>query len=217
MHRCALVSVNGGWNLLIGAQTTSGTWAAVHVPPACATLWDEAGKDACFERAAWRAIAAAPGAWIARAPAKVAATLDVFGAAPWYLRTSNPGAFSEEAKLRLSAIELIACRLLLVGALAVAAGPSGPRVRARLAIAACGAVAACTPAAWLGYVALSLAIGLLGRRALAAAPVVVASTAAVIAATVLVHAVFFGAGRYGLVVTPFVAAMAFVPRAGAKA
>src|SRR5262245_11712687 len=27
MHRCALVSVNGGWNLLIGAHTESGSWA----------------------------------------------------------------------------------------------------------------------------------------------------------------------------------------------
>ena len=33
--------------------------------------------------------------------------------------------------------------------------------------------------------------------------------AAVIGATAAIHAVFFGAGRYGLVVAPFVAVLAF--------
>ncbi|HEY5241704.1 MAG TPA: glycosyltransferase family 39 protein, partial [Polyangiaceae bacterium] len=60
MNRCALVSVNGGWNLLIGAHTRSGSWEAMDVPVECATVWDEAGKDACFERAARRDIAAGP-------------------------------------------------------------------------------------------------------------------------------------------------------------
>jgi hypothetical protein len=35
-------------------------------------------------------------------------------------------------------------------------------------------------------------------------------TAAVLVATAVMHAVFFGAGRYGLVVVPFVTALAFV-------
>jgi hypothetical protein len=35
-------------------------------------------------------------------------------------------------------------------------------------------------------------------------------TAAVLVATAVLHAVFFGAGRYGLVVVPFVTALAFV-------
>ncbi|MFX8696456.1 hypothetical protein ABTM58_20720, partial [Acinetobacter baumannii] len=49
MHRCALVSVNGGWNLLIGADlATEGGWSPIQVPDACKEVYDEAGKDACF-------------------------------------------------------------------------------------------------------------------------------------------------------------------------
>ncbi len=209
MHRCALVSVNGGWNLLIGAQTTTGSWDQIHVPDECATAWDEAGKDACFEQVARRDIAASPVAWLARAPAKIATTLDYFGAAPWYLHVANPKAFGDAAKLSLAVIETIACRLLLLGALWAVGRRQGPRLPARTGVAAAGALAAVTTHAWSGYVAIVVAVALLGRRALASAPAVVPATAGVIAATVLVHAIFFGAGRYGLVVAPFVAVLAF--------
>jgi hypothetical protein len=83
---------------------------------------------------------------------------------------------------------------------------------ARWGVAAAGAIAAVTEYGWLGYVAVAVAVGLLGRRGLASAPVVVPATAAVVLVTVVVHAAFFGAGRYGLVVAPFVAALAFAGR-----
>jgi 4-amino-4-deoxy-L-arabinose transferase-like glycosyltransferase len=100
MHRCAMVSVNGGWNLLIGATTTSGGWQPVAVPTECATVWDEAEKDVCFGDAARRRIAGAPLAWIARAPAKLAMTFDYFGAGPWYLHASGPAAAAQRGSAR---------------------------------------------------------------------------------------------------------------------
>jgi hypothetical protein len=209
MNRCALVSVNGGWNLLIGAQTRSGAWEEMDTPPECLTVWDEAGKDACFERAARRDIAAAPLAWMARAPAKLAVTLDYFGAAPWYLHTSNGDAFDDAAKVRLAVVETVACRLLLLGALLAVARTAGARRVARWIVAGGGAIAAVTVHGWLGYLAVAVAVALLGRRALSRGPMVAPATAAVIVMTAAVHAVFFGAGRYGLVVVPFVAALAF--------
>ncbi len=210
MHRCALVSVNGGWNLLIGAQTRGGSWEPVDVPAECATVWDEAGKDACFERAGLRRIAASPGAWLARAPGKIASTLDYFGAAPWYLHASNPDAFGDAAKVRLGAVETVACRLLLLGALFSAAWASGPRRKARGIVAAAGGVAAMTVQGWLGYLALVVVVAAMGPRAWRRVPLVLPAGAALVLLTMLVHAVFFGAGRYGLVVAPLVAAMAFV-------
>src|SRR6202012_2526576 len=39
MHRCALVSVNGGWNLPIGATSDSGGWAPVPVRAERGTVW----------------------------------------------------------------------------------------------------------------------------------------------------------------------------------
>ena len=216
MHRCALVSVNGGWNLLIGAQTETGGWAPVVVPSECATVWDEAGKDRCFERAATASIRANPGAWLARIPAKVAVTLDYVGAAPWYLHASNAAAFGEQSKETLGALETIFSRALLLVALVGAARFPGKRSLARKLVALFGAAGALTLHAWVGYAALVGIAALLGRRALAAAPVAMSSTAAVIVATAMVHATFFGAGRYGLVALPFVAVLAFAvfPRRG---
>ncbi len=207
MHRCALVSVNGGWNLLIGAQTTSGSWEPVRVPAACASVWDEAGKDDCFERAARRWILADPAEWLARAPAKLSATFDYFGAGPWYLHASNGQAFDERAKERLGAVETVVCRLLLLGALVGCGRLRGEKLLARKVVALVGAARAITHHGWTGYAAIAVGVAMLGLRGAVRAPMVVAATAAVIAATGLVHAAFFGAGRYGLVVVPFVACL----------
>jgi hypothetical protein len=209
MHRCALVSVNGGWNLLIGAQTTTGSWDELQVPPECATVWDEAAKDACFEHAAREAIAAAPGAWLARAPAKLATTFDYFGAAPWYLHASDAAAFGDDAKVALGTAETIASRLLLVAALVACALASGSHPGARRVLGAAGVVTAFLRHGWPAYLVLVVVAALLGRRAWARGPLAVPIAACVIALTALVHAVFFGAGRYGLAVVPFVALVPF--------
>jgi hypothetical protein len=210
MHRCAFVSVNGGWNLLIGAHSRAGAWEPVDVPAECATVWDEAQKDVCFERAARREIAAAPFAWLSRAPGKIAATLDYFGAAPWYLHASNPGAFDDARKACLGAVETVACDLFLLVALVRTGCAAGPRFWARMAVAFVGGLAAAISLhTWIGYLALAATVLLFGARALARGTVVAPATAAVLVATAGVHAAFFGAGRYGLVVVPFVAALAF--------
>lgn len=215
MERCALVSVNGGWNLAIGTQTESGGWRELEVPEACATVFQEAAKDACFGREATQAIARAPGRWLARAPAKLRVTFDYFGAAPWYLHTANAEAFPYRAKVALGAVETLVSRLLLAAALVAVLrmrsdDPRGLLRRARTGLTAVGLVACVLVPGTVGYLALAGAIGALGRRALARAPLVVPFTAAIIVATAALHAVFFGAGRYGMVVVPFVAALAFI-------
>jgi len=207
MHQCALVSVNGGWNLLIGAQTRTGGWEPVSVPPECATVWDEAGKDACFARAAKRQIGALPGDWLARIPRKLGVTFDYFGAAPWYLHASNPAAFGDRAKTGLGGVETLVCRLFLLAALVTCGRLPGRRVLARKGVALAGAVGALTLHGWIGYLAIVACVALAGWRALARAPTPVVAGAAIIAATVAVHSAFFGAGRYGLIVVPFVTMM----------
>jgi hypothetical protein len=215
MHQCALVSVNGGWNLLIGTQTASGAWQPVDVPEACRTVWDEAAKDRCFGDAARAAIAGAPLGWLARAPAKVAVTFDYFGAGPWYLHEANGAAFGERAKVVLGAVETLASSLVLVVALASVALAEGPRRTARLVIAGAGTLLALVLLhAWIAYVALAATILAFGPRWLARAPLVVPWTAVVILLTAATHAVFFGAGRYGLVVVPFVSVLAWTAALG---
>lgn len=210
MERCALVSVNGGWNLAIGTQTTSGGWQEMAVPEACKEVFAEAAKDECFGREARRVILADPGAWLARVPAKLRVTFDYFGAAPWYLHAANPDAFPYRAKVTLGAVETVISRLLLAGALVSVRKLEGPRTLLREAITGFGLLACFLAAGALGYVACGLAVLLLGRKELERVPLLVPASAVVLLATAVLHAVFFGAGRYGLMVVPFVSALAFV-------
>lgn len=209
MERCALVSVNGGWNLAIGTQTTDGGWAPIDVPDACKTVFQEAAKDTCFAREAVALIRAHPGAWLARAPKKLRATFDYLGAAPWYLHTANAERFPYRAKVVLGTIETIAVRLLLAAALVAAIRAPGRGRLARRVVGGLGLVACVVVPGWLAYVACAIAVLLCGVRELARAPIVVPLAAFVIAATAITHATFFGSGRYGLVVLPFVTALAF--------
>lgn len=210
MQQCALVSVNGGWNLAIGTQTVGGGWQEMAVPDACKEVFAEAAKDECFGREARREILARPGAWLARIPAKLRVTFDYFGAAPWYLHAANPEAFPYRAKVWLGAFETLVSRLLLVAALVSVRKLEGPRRLLREAVTGFGLLACFLAAGALGYVACGLAVLLLGREELERQPLVVPASAVVLLATAVMHSVFFGAGRYGLMVVPFVAVLAFV-------
>jgi 4-amino-4-deoxy-L-arabinose transferase-like glycosyltransferase len=221
MKSCALVSVNGGWNLLIGSArgaASTGHWMPIDVPEPCKTVWDEAGKDACFGQAARTIIANDPLTFLSLVPRKLAATFDYCGAGPWYLHAASPAAFSEQAKRRAGVVETVFVRLSLLFALvAVSAAswrrPALGRLARPLIAFLCLGGAACllhTHAAW-SFVALSLLLLLAmtspGRPGLGRTSAVFAGSFAVLATTILVHAVFFGAGRYSLVVLPFVTAL----------
>lgn len=210
MERCALVSVNGGWNLAIGTQTDNGGWQELGVPDACKTVFQEAAKDECFGREAVKLIVARPGAWLARIPAKLRVTFDYFGAAPWYLHTANAERFPYRAKVILGAVETLASRLLVAAALVAVFRMRAGSAWLRKGLAAIGLVASVLVPGTIAYLALAAAILTLGRAALEKAPLVVPATALVILATAATHAVFFGAGRYGMIVVPFVTALAFV-------
>lgn len=209
MERCALVSVNGGWNLAIGVQTEDGGWAPIDVPEACKTVFQEAEKDACFGAEAAAAIRAHPRGWLARAPRKLSATFDYLGAAPWYLHTANASAFPHRAKVALGVVETLAVRLLLASAIFGAMRVPGAARRARLVLGGVGLATCLLVPGTFAYVICSVVVLLLGARALARMPVAVPLTAAVVLATVATHAVFFGSGRYALVVVPFVTGLAF--------
>jgi hypothetical protein len=209
MHRCALVSVNGGWNLLIGAaDEATGSWAPIQVPKSCETVWDEAEKDECFEREARRLIVGSPGRWVGLVPARLAATFDYAGAPGFYLHASNPDAFGESAKVALGAVETVFERLAYLGALAFAGLAPGPRRKLRVAIALLSAVLLFQVHAYLGILGLLIALALLGK-ALLSGPVLPAATFFVLLATAAVHAIFFGAGRYSMVAFPLVTALGF--------
>jgi hypothetical protein len=215
MNRCALVSVNGGWNLLIGARTDTGSWTALEAPDDCKEVWDEAAKDACFEHAARREIAAAPVAWLEKIPKKLGITLDVLAAGPSYMHRSNPRAFGERAVLLWGAVETLATRLLMALGMLAAAPLFRLRVRRkrwrvtapRFALGAVGICFAFARHAWPAWAIL--AILCLWRERSERRSMLRLSSGIVIAATMLTHAVFFGAGRYGLLVVPLSTLAAF--------
>ncbi|HKQ70635.1 MAG TPA: glycosyltransferase family 39 protein [Polyangiaceae bacterium] len=210
MHRCALVSFNGGWNLLIGSsERATGSFAPIDVPEACRTVWDEAEKDICFGREARRVIAAHPGRFLALVPARLAATFDYSGAPGYYLHASNPDAFGDRAKLLLGAVETVYERFAYLGALAAAALWRGPRQRVRFAVAVFSALLLLQVHAYLAVLGLCAVLGLLGRSLFEGPPLLPATLAA-LGATAVAHAVFFGAGRYSMVVFPLVTALAFL-------
>ncbi len=214
MGRCALVSVNGGWNLLIGTdRDANGSWAAVKVPPACRTVYDEAEKDACFGREAARDIAAQPIAWLTLVPKKLAATFDYAGAGPWYLHASNPSAFPYRAKIVVGAVEVFFERICVLLSLAAVARASRTERRAvargLLGLTMFSAAALFTVHAYLAVLGLALALGILAlRRGAQADPPIFAGTLVVLGSTLVIHAVFFGAGRYSLVTFPALVALA---------
>jgi hypothetical protein len=216
MKECALVSVNGGWNLLIGADPAStGSWSPIKVPAACREVFDEAKKDRCFGEQARRYIADHPGAWLSLVPAKLAATFDHAAIASSYLHASNPTEMPDEATRRLAILETAYQRILVLLVLIGAARGLLGRSRARRMVGGSLVVglAAClffVHNAWPATVFLPAVLAL-DARVWTKRSFLLLATAIVVAVTALTHAVFFGATRYGMVVFPLVAALAPLP------
>jgi hypothetical protein len=208
MNQCALVSFNGGWNLLIGAgEKATGAWSPVDVPDECKTVWDEAEKDRCFGRAARRIIAERPLRFLSLVPAKLAATFDYAGAPGYYLHASNPEAFGDRAKLIVGAVETLFERLAYGALLAGVALVPGPRRRLRLIVCAASAPFLVMTHAYIAVLGIVVALCLLGR-ALVQMPLIYPVAWGALVATAGVHATFFGSGRYSMVVFPLVTALA---------
>jgi hypothetical protein len=207
LDECVLVSANDGWNLLIGTnQAADGTWAEVIVPPECEGLSGEAAVNSCFARAARDEISRRPLEWLALAPRKLSRTFDYAGAGPWYLHASNPSVFPLGAKVAAGAFETLVIRGTLLFALLGVLRATWPAARPRRLAAIAAALALCPLGApgYLVFGALGLRSGwssgepLERRVPWALAGVLVLSTA-------VVHVIFFGAGRYALVLTPALA------------
>jgi hypothetical protein len=219
MDRVVLVSANGGWNLLIGAAPgATGTFVPIAgdtVPAECRNVFGEAAKDACFGRAALGLIAGAPLHWVALIPKKLSFTFDYSGAPGWYLHASNSQAFPESAKLALGVIETLWQRVLVAFCLVALWRAEGPRKVGRAVLCGVGAACLFTQAAWISHALLVCAALLLGKRLRAHPPAALAAGA--VAMTALTHSVFFGAGRYSLVVFPLLGALAGSSLLAAKA
>lgn len=217
MDRCVFVSANGGWNLLIGTYPEGGgafvPITGERVPERCREVFAEAAKDVCFGAAAKERVLEAPGRWLRLVPAKLEHTFGFTASASAYLGAAG-AKISEEARRGLSAAEIgfrrVLMALALWGAWREAAGVHGGRGARgrsllRAAVAAAGVSCLLGESAWLSPLAFLALVG--SRRELGRSPVLLAAGGAV-AVTVVVHAVFFGAGRYSMVLEPLWAVVA---------
>lgn len=210
LDQCAFVSANGGWNLFIGsAEKATGRWVSIDalgVPSECRTEFGEAGKDRCFGRAGMRNLREHPLHFVKLIPAKLSATFDWSGAPGHYLHASNGALFDERDKLALGVAEALYERIVVLLAFVGVGLAPGPRRRARAISAALSAVWLFRPEAWLSHLLLVLLVARFGRL-LWSRPSWLLGGATVLA-TAATHALFFGAGRYGLVCVPLLIAFA---------
>jgi hypothetical protein len=209
LDRCVFVSANGGWNLYIGsAEGATGTWVALErlgVPPRCRTVFEEAEKDRCFAEAGYDNLLQHPGRWLRLIPAKLGATFDWSGAPGHYLRTANSTAFSENAAIALGIAEALVTRGVLLCGIFGVGWTAGPQRKFRQALAVLAMPWLFIRSAWVAYVLLVPLVLLLGRLVWRRANALFAAAAVLV--TLVVHATFFGAGRYGLVCVPLLVAL----------
>ncbi len=209
MGRCMLVSANAGWNLLIGtAPEGNGAWVPVDkvgIPSQCRSVFDEAKKDVCFGDGALLRIRQAPGSWLRLVPKKLERTFDDVGTPGWYLHSSNWKLFPESYKVVLGAAEVVVQRTVLLMAFASIFLRRTKRAWLTRSLATAGAVFTCMPLAWVGVLLLVTAAFTVGLELLDEPPLLLASVG--LAATALIHALFFGGARYAIVTMPWTIAL----------
>jgi len=212
LGRYAFVSMNGGWNLLIGAQAgATGGWQEVRVPPACEGVFGEAETDRCFGAEAGRIIARAPIRFALLARRKLAMTFDCGAIGGYYLFLSNPALFPWRATLAAAGFETLFERAALCACVAWEGRLAGTRRRLWTLLGFGSAAFLLTPAAWVSV--LGLAVLLVVNVAAVAADQVTplrAVLAALVWTTIATHAVFFGEPRFAFVTYPWVVALAAV-------
>lgn len=210
MDRCMLVSANAGWNLLIGtSQKAGGAWIsldAMGIPSDCRNVFQEAEKDVCFGKAALTAIREHPLDWLALVPAKLGATFDYPAAPANYLHMSNPDRFGAAWRDRLGMLETIWQRVIFALALVALGWRLGSGRLWRKLAGGLGVLSLLSLSAVPAMLLLLVLGATLGKPRFSRLPVALALSA--LAATALMHAVFFGAGRYALVVAYLMAALA---------
>jgi hypothetical protein len=227
MDGCALVSTNAGWNLAIGAfPRATGRFETLRSSDGCREVTGQVQQDRCWLDYGIDQIRAHPGRWLALVPAKLGFTFDHESFAVEYLHEARPEAWPEDRRVRARDATTLAHRLLLAAAaLGCIAFPSARRPRGALAqgallVVAAGLVAVAfavdVPTFWPVAVFVSVVPWLRfpGRPDV---PPAMLLGVALLATTLLAHAVFFGEDRYHMVVTPvlaLLAAAALRPRTG---
>lgn len=218
MDGCALVSTNGGWNLAIGAITTTGRFETLRATDGCKVVTGQVQQDRCWAELGAERIAMNPAAWLRKIPSKLAQTFDHESFPVEYLREAAPDLWPEGRRAAGRELLTLFHRLLMtLAALSPIALVMSPR---RLDAALSQGVLLLATVALSAYCFASDQHPFFGLMVLvpfvAALPFPGRPTPTpvgqylymTLATTCLTHAVFFGEDRYHLVVAPVLCILA---------
>lgn len=216
---CALISTNGGWNLAIGAITTTGRFETLRASDGCPVVTGQVQQDRCWARVGAQKILDAPLAWLERAPKKLAETFNHESFAIEYLHEADPVSWTPERRVAGRELTSFAHRLLLVGAaLGVVAWPRQRREEPAAFAVQSGLIALVAGLALYAFssdrhpfylfalfIPLVAALPLPGRPKLG---VFDAYAIGLLLTVIVTHVVFFGEDRYHLVISPVLCLLA---------
>jgi hypothetical protein len=216
MDGCALVSSNGGWNLAIGALTTTGRFVALTGNDGCKVVTGQVQQDRCWAKVGRDQILSDPLRWLSLIPKKLAHTYNHESFAVAYLAETNPSAWPEARKAQARNILTGFHQLLMLAASFSVLGrfKHGERwhfAQAMLLAALATALALAAndpeyPFFWLLVCApLLVALRLRGAPPV---PKALAFAWGMVAMTSITHAVFFGDDRYHITVSPLLCVLA---------
>jgi 4-amino-4-deoxy-L-arabinose transferase-like glycosyltransferase len=216
---CALVSTNGGWNLAIGAITTTGRFHTLRASDGCAVVTGQVQQDDCWRKVGQERILQNPWRWLGLIPKKLEQTYNHESFAVEYLHEADPSVWTEPRRVAGRDFLTFFHRLLLVAA----------------ALGAVSALHWVKPPPWDDAVQIGVGVVIMMFATFAAAredhafywlPALLPLVAilplpgrptlgpagryllGLLAATTVTHAIFFGEDRYHLIVTPVLCLLA---------
>lgn len=218
MDGCTLVSTNGGWNLAIGAITTTGRFETLRATDGCKVVTGQVQQDRCWAQLGAERIASDPGAWLRKMPSKLAQTFDHESFPVEYLREAAPDLWPEGRRAAGRELLTLFHRLLmgLTALSPIALVTSTRRLDAALSqgfllLATVALTAYCFASDQHPFFGLMVLVPFVAALPFPGRPTptpVGRYLYMTLATTCLTHAVFFGDDRYHLVVAPVLCILA---------
>lgn len=216
MDGCALVSTNAGWNLAIGSfPRATGRFETLHSEDGCRDVTGQVQQDRCWFELGVQNIRRAPKRWLGLIPAKLGYTFDHESFPVEYLHQGRPDLWPEPRRVAWRDVTSTAFRALATFA---AIGCIGFARAGRKAIVQ-GAIAIVigllilfgarseAPTFWPLVLVCCIVPWLRLPGSPRFAPAMLLGIA-LLATTVITHAIFFGEDRYHMVVLPPLAMLA---------